>query len=183
MTKKKLWILRALVELSILELQIKYYGVYIPTDIEIQKLSRQSYALDILTFNKRYNSKTVIKNISVQSLSHVQLFATSWTTARQTSLFITDSWSLLKLMSIKWVMSSNHPLLSLSLSAFNLSQHQGLSIESVLSIRWSKYWSFSFSISTSNEYSGLISFRIDWLDLLAVQETLKDSIKNIFNNY
>jgi len=113
--------------------------------------------------------------LSVQSLSHVQLFATPWTAACQASLSITNARSLLKLMSIESVMPSNHlilccPLLLLpsvfpSISVF--------SNESVLRIRWPKYWSFSFSISPSNEYSRLISFRIDWLDLFAVQGTLK----------
>ena len=95
---------------------------------------------------------------------------TSWIAAHQASLSITNSWSLLRLMSIKSVMPSNHLILLLypSPPAFNLSQPQ-----SVLHIRWPKYWSFSFSISPSNEYSGLISFRMDWLDLLAVQGTLK----------
>ena len=113
--------------------------------------------------------------VSVQSLSRVRLFATPWTAANQASLFITNSQSLLKLMSIESVMPSNHlilycplllpPSIFLSIRVF--------SNESVLCIRWPKYWSFSFSISLSNEYSGLISFRIDWLDLLAVQGTLK----------
>ena len=95
----------------------------------------------------------------VQLLSRVRLFATPWTAARLASL--------LKLMSIDAIQPS-HPLLSPSPPAFNPSQYQGLSNESVLCIRWPKYWSFSFSISPSNEYSGLISFRMDWLDLLAV---------------
>ena len=113
--------------------------------------------------------------ISVQSLSCVQLFATPWTAAHQASLSITNSPSLLRLMSIEPVMPSNnlilcHPLFLLpsifpSITVF--------SNESVLHIRWSKYWSFSFSISPSSEYSGLISFRTDWMDLLAVQGTLK----------
>ena len=100
---------------------------------------------------------------------------TPWTATRQASLSITSSWSLLKLMSIESVMPSNHlilcrPLL-LPLSIFpNI---RVFSNESVLHIRWPKYWSFRFSISPSNEYSGLISFRMDWLDLLAVQGTLK----------
>ena len=100
---------------------------------------------------------------------------TPWTATRQASLSITSSWSLLKLMSIESVMPSNHlilcrPLL-LPLSIFpNI---RVFSNESVLHIRWPKYWSFRFSISPSNEYSGLISFRRDWLDLLAVQGTLK----------
>ena len=111
---------------------------------------------------------------SVQSLSHVQLFATPWTTARQASLSITNSRSLLKLMSIESVMPTNrlilcHPLL-LPPSIFP--SIRVFSSESVLRIKWPKYWSFSFSIGPSNEYSGLISFRMDWLDLLAVQVTL-----------
>ena len=102
---------------------------------------------------------------SVQLLSHVQLFATPWTAARQASLSITNSWSLLKLMSIELVMPSNHltlchPLLLLP-SIFP--RIRVFSSESVLHIRWPKYWSFSFSISPSSEYSGLISFKIDWL--------------------
>ena len=102
---------------------------------------------------------------------------TPWTAACQASLSITNSWSLLKLM---LVMSSNHLILlsSPSLPVFSLSQHQGLSSESVLCIRWPKYWSFSFSICPSNEYSGLISFRIDRLDLLAVQGTLKSLLQH-----
>ena len=117
---------------------------------------------------------------SVQSLSHVRLFATPWTAARQASLTITNSQSLLKLTSIKLVMPSNHlnlcqPLLPLS-SVFP--SIRVFSSESVLCDRWPKYWSFSFSISPSNEYSGWISFRIDWLDLLAVQWTLKSFLQH-----
>ena len=113
---------------------------------------------------------------SVQSLSHVRLFATPWTAACQDSLSITNSQSLLKLMSIEIVMPSNHlilccPLLRLPSIFPNI---RVFSNESVHSIRWPKYWSFSFSIRPSNEYSGLISFRMDWLDLLAVQGTLKN---------
>ena len=111
---------------------------------------------------------------SVQLLSCVQLFATPWTAACQASLSITNSQSLLKLMSVELVMPSNHliichPLLLLP-SIFP--SIRVFSNESVLRIRWPNYWSFSFSISPSNEYSGLISFRMDWLDLLAVQGTL-----------
>ena len=113
--------------------------------------------------------------VEVQWLSHVQLFATPWTAARQASLSITNSWSLLKLMSITLVMPSNclilcHPLLLLP-SIFP--SIRVFSDESVLLIRWPKYWSFSFSISPSSEHPELISFRMDWLDLLAVQGTLK----------
>ena len=114
---------------------------------------------------------------SVQLLSHVQLFGTPWTEACQASLSITNSWSLLKLISIKSVIPS-YPLSSPSPLALNLSQKQGISNESVLCIRWPKYWNFSFSISPSNEYSELISFKIDWLDLLAVQKTLKSLLQH-----
>ena len=100
------------------------------------------------------------------------------TAARQASLSITNSWSILKLMPIKLMMSSNNHLLSSpSPPTFNLSQHQGLFNESVLPIRWPKYWSFSFNISPSNEYSGQISFRIDCFDL-AVQGTLKSLLQH-----
>ena len=117
-------------------------------------------------------------NESGQSLSRVQLFATLWTAASQASLSINNSQSLLKLMSIVLEMPSNHLILLFPSPAFNLSQHQGLSNELVLCIRWPKYWSFSFSISPSKEYSGLISFRKDWLNLLAVQGTLKSLLQH-----
>ena len=117
---------------------------------------------------------------SVQSLRCVRLFATPWTAARQASLSTTNSQSLLKLMSIESVMPSNHlilcrPLLLLS-SIFPSTRV--FSNESTLHIRWPKYWSFSFSISPSNEHSGLISFRMNWLDLLAVQGTLKSLLQH-----
>ena len=116
---------------------------------------------------------------AVQLLSPVQLFATPWAVPCQASLSITDSRSLLKLMSVESVMPSNHlilcgpllpPLIFPSIRVF--------SNESVFCIRWPKYWSFSFRVSSSNEYSGLISFRIDWLDLLSVQETLKSLLQH-----
>ena len=118
-----------------------------------------------------------INTCSVQLLSHVQLFATPWTAVRQASLSITNSQSLLKLMSIELGMPSNHlipccPLLLLPSIFPNI---RVFSNKSVLHIRWPDYWSFSLSISPSNEYSELISFRMDWLDLLAAQETLKES--------
>jgi len=111
---------------------------------------------------------------SVQSLSHVQLFATPWTAARQASLSIINSQSLLKLMSIESVMPSSHLILChpLLLLPSIFPSIQVFSNELILCIRWPEYWSFSFSTSPSNEYSGLISFRTDWLDLLAVQGTL-----------
>ena len=112
---------------------------------------------------------------SVQSLSHVQLFATPWTAARQASLSITNSQSLLKLMSVESVMPFNHLILCrpLLLPPSIFPSIRVFSNKSVLHMRWPKYWTFSFSISPSNKYSGLISFRMDWLDLLAVQGTLK----------
>ena len=112
---------------------------------------------------------------SVQSLSCAWLFTTSWTAARQASLYFTNSQSLLKLMSIKSVMPSNHLILChpLLLLPSILPSIQVFSNESGLRIRRPKYWSFTFSIRPSNEHSGLISFRIDWFDLLAVQGSLK----------
>ena len=117
---------------------------------------------------------------SVQSLSHVRLFVTPWAAALHASLSITNSRSLLRLMSIELVMPSNHlifchPLFSPP-SIFPSIRF--FSHESALCIRWPKYWSFSFSISPSNEYSGLMSFRMDWLDLLAVQGTLKSLLQH-----
>jgi len=117
---------------------------------------------------------------SVQSLSCVQLFATLWTAVRQASLSITNSWSLPKLMSIESVMPSNHLILChpLLLLPSIFPSIRVFSNESALRIRWPNYWSFSFSISPSNEYSGLISFRMDWLDLLAVQGILKSLLQH-----
>ena len=117
---------------------------------------------------------------SAQSLSHVRLFANPWTAARQASLSITNSRSLLKLMSIESVMPSNHLIFCnpLLLPPSIFPSIRVFSNESVLHIRWPKYWSFSFSISPSNEYSGLISFRMDRLDLLAVQGTLKSLLQH-----
>ena len=106
--------------------------------------------------------------------------ATPWTAARQASQSITSSWSLLKLMSIKVsdALLPSHPLSSPSPPAFNLSQHRVFSKESALRISWAKYWSFSFNISPSNEHPTLISFRMDWLDLFAVQGTLKSLLQH-----
>ena len=118
--------------------------------------------------------------IVVQSLSRVQLFATSWTAARQAPLSFTISWSLLRLMSIESVMPSNHLILChpLLLLPSIFPSIRVFSNKSALCIRWPKYWNFSFSISSSNEYSGLISFRMDWLNLLAVQGTLKSLLQH-----
>ena len=137
----------------------------------------------MLLFNSlQYRSLFVLHILfsSVQSLSCVRLFETPWIAARQASLSITSSRSLLKLMSIELVMPSSHlilchPLLLLppfppSITVF--------SSESTLHMRWPKYWSFSFSISPSNEHPGLISFRMDWLDLLEVQGALKSLLQH-----
>ena len=116
---------------------------------------------------------------SVQSLIHVRLFATPWTAACQVSLSIANSQSLLKLMSIKSVMPSNHLILCHPLLLPSIFPSiRVFSNESVLCIRWPKYWSFRFNISSSNEYSGLISFKMDWLDLLSVQGTLKSLLQH-----
>ena len=114
---------------------------------------------------------------SVQSLSRVRLFATPWTTAHQASLSITNSQSPPKPMSIELMMPSNHfiPCHPLLLLPSIFPSNRGFSNESALRMRWPKYWSFSFKISPTNEHPGLISFRMDWLDLLAVQRTQKSS--------
>ena len=125
--------------------------------------------------------RKVMTNLSsVQSLSHIWLFATPWITARQASLSITNSRSLLKLMSIESVMPSSHlipchPLLLLPLIPPSI---RVFSNESTLRMSWPKYWSFSFSIGPFSEHPGLISFRMDWLDLLAVQGTLKSLLQH-----
>ena len=133
---------------------------------------------------KYLHAKYLSVSQSVQSLSPVWRFVIPWTAARQASLSITNSQNLLKLMSIESVMPSNHlilchpillpPSIFLSIPVF--------SNESALHIRWPKYWSFSFSVSPSNEHPGLISFRMDWLDLLAVQGTLKSSRTSQFKS-
>ena len=117
---------------------------------------------------------------SVQSLSHVRLFGTPRIAARQASLSITNSRSLLKLMSIELGMPSTHLILfcPLLLLPSIFPSTRVFPNESALRIRWPKYWSFSFNISPSNEHSGLISFRMDWMDLLAVQGTLKSLLKH-----
>ena len=116
---------------------------------------------------------------SVQPLNHVPLFAAPWTAAHQASLSIANSWSLLKLISIESVMPSNHVILCFPLLLLPsiFPSIRVFSNESVLPIRWPKYWSFSFSISPSNEYSGLISFRMDWLISL-----LSKGLSRVFSN-
>ena len=131
--------------------------------------------LDIVLKSRDITLPTKVRLSSVQSLSHVRLFATPWIAARQASLSITTSWSSLRLMSIESVMPSSYLILCWSLLLLSLifPRIRVFSNEPVLHISWPKYWNFSFSISPSNEYSGLISFRIDWFDLLAIQGTLK----------
>ena len=129
---------------------------------------------------EHFRAKSELSFSSVQSLSHVWLFSTPWTAACQASLSITKSPSLLKLMSIESVMPSNHLILCwpLLLLPSIFPSIRVFSNESILHIRWPKYWSFSFSISPYNECSGLISFMMDWLDLLAVQGTLKSLLQH-----
>ena len=127
-----------------------------------------------------YLSKYLLTFSSVQSLSRVQLFATPWTIAHQAFLSITNSRSLLKLTSTESVMPSNHLILCCPflLLPSLFPRIRVFSNESVLCIRWPKYWSFSFSINPSNEHPGLISFRMDWLDLLVVQGTLRSLLQH-----
>ena len=124
--------------------------------------------------------RSVMISSSVQSLSRVQLFATPWTAALQASLSITNSWSSTKPMSMELVMPSNHLILChpLLLLPSVFPSIRVFSNESALRIRWTKYWNFSFNISPTNEHPGLISFRMDWLDLLAVQGTLKSLLQH-----
>ena len=131
--------------------------------------------------DSKETQQSILKEISsVQSLSRVQLFVTPWTAARQASLSITNCWCLPKPMSIESVMPSNHLILGrpLLLLPSIFPSIRVFSNESALRIRWPKYWSFIFSISPSNEHLGLISFRMDWLDLLAVQGTLKSLLQH-----
>ena len=145
----------------------------------------------LLCVRERFNLQKLFCNLwlcpelsytfnSVQSLSHVWLSATPWTAARQASLSITNSWNLLKLMSIKSVMPSNHLILCCPflLLPSIFPSIRVFSDESVLCIRWPEYWRFILNISPSSEHPGLISFRIDWLDLLAVQGTLKSLLQH-----
>ena len=128
----------------------------------------------------RWPLSLVVQVISVQSLSRVRLFAIPWIAARRASLSITNSWSSPKLMSIELVMPSSHLILCRPLLLLPPS-HPSIRVfsdESTLRMRWPKYWSFSFSISPSNEHPGLISFRMDWLHLLAVQGTLKGLLQH-----
>ena len=138
-----------------------------------------------MPFSRRMGKGNVVNTYkgtfySVQSLSRVRLFATPWTVVRQASLAITNSQSLLKLISIISMMPANHLILChpLLLPPPIFPSIRVFSNDSVLHIRWPKYWSFNFSISPSSEYSGLISFRMDWIGLLAVQGTLKSLLQH-----
>ena len=152
---------------------LKSRDITLPSNVHIVKV--MFFPVDMCS----YDSWT-IKKAAVQSLSPVLLFATPWTATLQDFLSITDSQSLLRLTSIESVMSSNHLILRwpLFLLPSIFPSIRVFSNESVLHIRCPKYWSFSFSISPSTEYSGLISFRIDWLDLLVVQGTLKSLLQH-----
>ena len=136
--------------------------------------------IEDITKSQSRGRKVHLSPFVVQLLSHVHLFATQWTAAHQASLSFTTSRSWLKLMSIESLMPSNHLILChpLLLPSSIFPNIRVFSNESVLCIRWPKYWNFSFSISPSNEYSGLISFRMDSLDLLVVQGTLKSLLQH-----
>ena len=131
-------------------------------------------------YEEKFGSFYIYDISSVQLLSCVRLFVTPWTAARQASLSITNSRSLPKLMSIELVMPSNHLILCLPVRLLPsiFPSIRVFSNESALRMRWPKYWSFSFNISPSNEHSGLISFRMDWLDLFAVQGTFKSRLQH-----
>ena len=133
-----------------------------------------------ILYQLSYQGSPTYSFSSVQSLSRVCLFATPWTAARQAFLSITNSWSLLKLISIELVMPSNHLILChhLLLTPLIFPSIKVFSNESALFIKWPKYWSFRFSISPCNEDSGLISFRMDWFAFLAVQGTLKSLLQH-----
>ena len=142
-----------------------------------------SHEIKIHLLLGRKSMTNIVQFSSVQSLSHVWLFATPWITACQASLSITNSWSSLRLTSIESVMPSSHlilgrPLLRPLLLPLVPPSIRIFSNESTLRMRWPKYWSFSFSIINSKEIPGLISFRMDWLDLLAVQGTLKSLLQH-----
>ena len=132
-----------------------------------------------LSLRRKISSTCSVQFISVQWVSHVRLFATPWIAARQASLSITNSWSSPKLMSIESVMPSSHLILCRPLLLPPIPPSlRVFSSESTLCMRWPEYWSFSFSISPSSEHPGLIFFRMDWLDLLAVEGTLKSLLQH-----
>ena len=145
---------------------------------QIPKL--QSYHKKIMNQYIMNINVKILSSVQFSHSSHIWLFATPWTVAHQASLSITNSQSLLKLISIESVMPSNHTILchALLLPPLIFPRIRVFSNESALRIRWPKYWSFSFNMSPSNEHPGLISFRMDWLDLLAVQGTLKSLLQH-----
>ena len=145
-----------------------------------RKRSITRFAVTCILIHSNQLKNNVTRISSVQLLSRVWFFAPPWTAAHQASLPITDSQSLFKLMSIELVMPSNHLILyrPLLLLPSVFPSIRVFSNESALPIRWPKYWSFIFNVSPSNEHPGLISFRIDWLDLLAVQGTLKSLLQH-----
>ena len=151
-----------------------------PWNIQFPSGEQDWLCIHVCSCNFSYSFIIIFLFSSLQSLSHVWLFVIPWTAAHPASLSITNSQSVLKLMSIESVMSSNHLILChpLFLLPLILVSIRVFSNESALRIRWPKYWSFSFSISHSNEYSGLISFGMDWLDVLAVQGTLKSLLQH-----
>ena len=178
------------------EVKIEWLGWITYSELETSYMAIKRWhwwqegCLWLWLFNPLYNQYIYFIS-SVQSLSHVRLFVTPWSAARQASLSITNSQThvklkliSLKLMSIELVMPSNHLILCrpLFLPPWIFPSIRVFSDESVLHIRWPKYWSFSFSISHSNEYSELISFRIDWFDLLAVQGILESSPTSQFKS-
>ena len=157
-----------------------YHSLMAESEEELRSL------LKVINESEKAGLKLNIQKMKIMAsspfslLTHVQLFATPWTVVSQASLSITNFWSLLKLTYIKLVMPSNHLILCypLLLLPSIFPSMRVFSNESVLHIRWPKYWSLGFSISLSNEYSGLISFRIDWFDLLEVQGTLKSLLQH-----
>ena len=163
--------------MTILDRVLKSRDITLPTKVCIVIAMVSPVVMngfDSWTIKKRFQFS------SVESLSHVRPFVTPWIAVHQVSLTVTNSQSLLKLMSIESVMPYNHLILChpLLLLPSIIPSIRVFSNESVFRIRWPKYWSFSFSISPSNEYSGLISLRIDWLDLHAVQGTLKSLLQH-----
>ena len=161
------------------EIHLEFYFNQVIVKVLGDKLLLDKYLLSCLV-TELTSVPTFSSVSSVQSLSHVWLFATPWTAARQASLIITNSRSLLKLTCIESVMPSSHLILCrpLLLLPPNPPSIRVFCNESALCFRWPKYWSFNFNINLSNEQPGLISFRMDWLDLLAVQGTLKNLLQH-----
>ena len=158
----------------------KIHKIYLDTNL-FYHLLPQNILISII---KKLKCIKTCTHSSVQSLSHVRLFVTPWTTAPQASLSITNCQSPPKPMSIESVVPSNHLILCRPVLLPSIfSSIRVFSNESALCIKWPKYWSFSFNISLSNEHPGLIAFRMDWLDLLAVQGTLKSLLQHQFKKH